>query len=211
VNSHTEWRIDEEREAVEGVRFLALMLEQAVGDPYFWKWFVVAMHNALHAGFVLALKSTWPVRLLPKTTMKKVLKDQHEAGFDFRVYEEKIAPFLELYKRVQDDKHMGQLTISKALPVDSTSDKSIEWLNENRNMFIHTRSMSYIRDISTYPQRLLDALSVLEFLVHQSGNVHLYDDQDAQDIASNLLRIRGLLELMDASMRGADGESQPAE
>jgi hypothetical protein len=32
VNGHTEWRIDEEREAIEGVRLLVLMLEQATDD-----------------------------------------------------------------------------------------------------------------------------------------------------------------------------------
>ncbi len=119
------WRFDEDREAVEGVRFLLLVLQQALNDDYFWKWSIVAMHNALQAGFVLALKNTWPVRLLPEKVQKEVLKEQHKSGFDFRVYEEKIAAFLELYKRVQDKKYMEYLTISKPLPKDSDRDKSI--------------------------------------------------------------------------------------
>jgi hypothetical protein len=200
--ANDEWRIDEEQEAVEGARFLKLMLRQARADPYFWKWVVVAMHNAVHACFVLALKGTWPVNLLPDEIRKKVLREQHSRNFDARVYDAKIAPFLELYKRVQNDDFMLLLTISKSLPGDTDRDESIEWLNRTRNEFIHTRSMTYIRDVSAYPRRLLHALSVMDFLVRQSGNVHFFKDQNAQDMENELAQVRDLLEAMAGSMHG---------
>ncbi len=44
---------------------------------------------------------------------------------------------------------------------------------------------------------MLDALTVLEFLVLESGNIHFYEEGDAQDIARNLQQTRALLEAID--------------
>lgn len=127
------------------------------------------------------------------------------------MYEEKIAPFLELYVRVQDKNYMEQLVDSKPLPEDSTRDASIVWLNETRNTFIHIRSMSYSLDVSEHPRRMLDVLSVLEFLVLESGNISFYEEGDTQDITKNLLEIRELLQAIDTLIHSKTQNTQPTK
>lgn len=202
----------EEREAARGLEYFNEMLSRAETDTYFWKWAIFALHSAVHGFFVLALRGTRPVRLLNDKDMRKALRKEHEGPIDFAVYEDKIAPFMELYERTKVEKFMGQMINSRAFEASPRIDEDIRFLNEMRNEMMHYRAMTHVRSIADFFGPLQSGLRVIAFLHNESGNVHwrseMLDENDRAIMVDNalsqatatLVRIKG-----KQANRGNDG------
>src|SRR5688500_8603520 len=69
---------NERKEAVDAIELTALFLEEAIANPDRWKWVMIALHNAVQAFMVLALKGTWSVTVLHRAQRTKKLQAQRE-------------------------------------------------------------------------------------------------------------------------------------
>lgn len=199
-------RGDEEREVAKGLDFLSEMLRLCESDTYYWKWAIVGMHNALHGCFVLALKGTWPVQLLKDDIRRKVVADQHAVDFDERVWEQDVAAFMSLYRRVMDPDEMRRYNISKALPEYCIRSVCVNWLSGERNRLLHYRSMTYVVGTRFHPQKLLRCLAVADFLLNDSKAFFWHDDQYESAAKVGLDTIRRQLKLMRDVRVNARGE-----
>jgi hypothetical protein len=161
----------QERDAARSLEFFVEMLDRVREDSYYWKWAIIALHNACHGFMVLALEGTWPVRLLPLKTRRKVLQDQYSVDFDDRVYSDHIMGFLDLFEAIQDETMMRQYTDSKAFESKNTVTESMRSLNDLRNQHLHFRAMTRIDYVPAFVPMCFDALEVIDFLISESGNV----------------------------------------
>src|SRR5687767_3146447 len=70
---------DDEREAVGALEEAAGYLEIAEIDPArAWKWVIIALHNAVQGFMVLALKSTWNVRVLHRDQRSEKIRAESD-------------------------------------------------------------------------------------------------------------------------------------
>lgn len=166
-------RTDEHEEAVSALEAVAEWSGRLETKIYYWKWVVLAMHNATQGFMVLALYGSDELLPLRNEIAKAWLKAYREGG---AYPTEKLDPFLNLYEKIKSEAMVFHADSKKFTPSGS-QDRSIEKLNSLRNDFIHFVPTSWSLEVSGLPKICLDCLDAVEFLGLESGNVRWYEDK----------------------------------
>lgn len=191
--------VDERSDAVGALEMTVLCLEAAETDPQrMWKWAVIALHNAVQAFMVLALKSTWNVRVLQRDQRKKKVEAERayrraieagndadaEAAFAIMIAPDgDLAAFIHLYQRIKDPKGaMRQFTHSRHFEPRPSDDQCMECLNNIRNELMHFVPNSWHFLLKQFPAITKTGLHVIGFLLNKSNNITWYPGLDDQDL-----------------------------
>lgn len=166
------FRTDETEEAVSALEALAEWTGKLLSDISYWKWVIIATHNATQGFMVLALRGTNRLTPLRDDIAKKWL-EAHDNKTDYPI--EKLDRFLSLYKKIKSDL-MHFYIHSKKLDATQSQDKSIRKLNYFRDDFIHFLPQSWSIEVSGLPKICMDCLDVIHFLGWESGNVTWYEE-----------------------------------
>ncbi len=160
-------RVNEVSEPLNSIVMAREFLERSGQDPYYFKWTIIAMHNALQGFMVLALMGTsslsiirWKKEYNGKTAYE-VLADP----------DKKLVDFLELFKRIQSKQYMQT---NEFRGVTDSINSSIEELNRMRNQFIHYLPLGWSIETQGIAQVLLDSLSVITFLTNDCPEATKY-------------------------------------
>ncbi|MDN3649590.1 hypothetical protein QWZ13_11750 [Reinekea marina] len=149
-------------------------------DIEYWKWAVIALHNSLQGSMVLALRAGNDFRIMPDKLAEKCLKAHRENKPWPKV---KMDNFPNLYKKVKSTEYMHFLTCSKVLPEDEERDRAVTKLLELRNNFIHFMPQGWSLEVSGLPGIFVSLLNMANFLLFESGNVTLYEDDERSRIS----------------------------
>jgi len=160
---------DEALEAVRSIEAAAEWAERLRVDTYFWKWVLIAVHNALQAFMVLGCRGSNGLLALTGKSADQWLQAYHEGGNPPAA---RLDWFPNLYKTVKSNK-IRFFAHSKPFPATKQHDESIRKLAALRNEFVHFRPRGWLLEVNGLPSICLDCLQVIEFLCWESGNVHL--------------------------------------
>ena len=88
----------------------------------------------------------------------------------------KLANFLDLYKKIKDDKSpMKRYGDSQQFVPTGTQDQSIKLLNQLRNEFVHFTPKFWELELGGLSAMASDCLEIAEFLAWESGNIIWYN------------------------------------
>ena len=170
-------------EAVLSLEMLAEQIPKVLIDEYRWKWVILFLHTALQNFMVLALRGSNNLRVINKKDADKWL----EAYYN----NEDVLPncrldsFMNLYKKIKTDSMCQYINSRKYISRDD-DDFYVKKLNKLRNDFIHFVPKSWSIQLAGLPGLSLDCLSIIQFLMFESGNIIFYND--LYDIASISLK-----------------------
>jgi hypothetical protein len=163
-------------ELTEAILALEMALEQAKRvseNTCFWKWAIIALHNSLQGFMVCALRGTNNLNVIKERYAKKWL-EAYESGQPLPP-REFIDSFLNLYKKIQDNR-MLMYTVSRKFIPSGQQDRSVKKLNQLRNKFIHFTPKGWSLEVSGLPQIGIDCVNVIRFLAFESENI-LWTDE----------------------------------
>ncbi|KUK99392.1 MAG: hypothetical protein XE08_0048 [Parcubacteria bacterium 32_520] len=173
-NETTEYlRIDEKENAIDSLGRALAFLSEAEQNPFNWKWFTIALHNAAYSFMLLALQNTdlsgiWQEE--PKIREKNGLID---------IFNPKNKPisFMGVFERIQDPERMGGYINSKAFPAKPYHKDLMKHLKDClRNEFIHFRPKGWSVHKKYIVEISLPVLEVVKFLAFESGRVRFFED-----------------------------------
>lgn len=183
-------RTDELREAVLAICMVKEMLNRVNDEPYYWKWVVLALHNALQGFMVLALRGSDGLSVL-KDDCAKAWLDAYERG-DGNYPEARLKRFLELYKDIKSDK-MRIYGDSRPFRPQGTQGRSVKLLNRLRNEFIHYTPKSWSLEISGLPKVVEDCIGVISFLAFESRNVVWHEESMGDETRKLIKQIQSIV------------------
>jgi hypothetical protein len=169
-----ELDIDEFHEAVLALDLMSEQLSKIVksGDPYFWPWVIVALHNAIQGFMVLALRGTNNLAVLTEECAAEWLA-AYERG-DGKYPRQRLDEFLNLYKKIKS-KAMNIYVNSRIFKPTGTQGKSVKQLNSWRNDFIHFVPSGWMITVDGFVQIVQDCLDIITFLAFESGNIRWHN------------------------------------
>ncbi len=91
-------------EAVISLEMLCEQLPKVIDNPHYWKWIVIALHNALQGFMVLALKGSNGLNVLTEECEKEWIAafKRHDNVWPKR----KLDTFLNLYKKIKSGRKL---------------------------------------------------------------------------------------------------------
>jgi len=161
----------------------------------YWKWVVLALHNAVQGLMVLALRGSDGLRPLKDDIAEAWLKAYREGG-NYPI--EKLDSFLNLYKKIKSDSMLMYVHSKKFIPSGSQG-LSIRKLNSLRNDFVHFLPRSWSLEVSGLPAICLDCLTIAEFLGWECGNVLWKEDKNRERAQHALARSRNNFSALNKS------------
>jgi hypothetical protein len=185
-------RTDERMEAFKALIKTIQFLDESNLDIYNWKWFIISLHNTLQAFMVVALKGSNSLSVMKPEHAKKWL-NAYETGNQFPTV--KLDYFTELFNKIKSNE-MSLFTHSKVFTSTDYIDVSVRELNELRNKFIHYMPMGWSLNITGLPALGLDVVTILKFLVSESGNIYFYEDGITEQTEQLLEELSYKLNLM---------------
>lgn len=207
---------DETREAVVSLEMVAECLQKVNRNVHYWKWVVIALHNALQGYMVLALKGTDGFNVVTRECRKEWIAARKRQDEWFP--ERRLDSLLNLYKKIQRGRALydqqvklncylprgpGDLMLmydgSQPFKPRGTQNKSVKLLHELRNDFIHFLPRSWLLQVSGLPRVVDDCIDIIEFLAFECGNI-LWHEKDLETKTRELIKkIRDGLEMLKES------------
>ncbi len=186
----TAWlRTDEKKEVFEALNFARRLLDDVEGDPYYWKWVIIAHHNAMQATMVLAQTGSSQLRVLSERSAKEVTERQDVVR--------RLADFLELYRRVKDEETMALFVDSKPLIASNDLDSAVCCLHRTlRNKFEHFLPGGWSILVDELPSVLLRCLSAISFLAFESNNIFWSENPTRQEMEAIVTDLNHKLETL---------------
>lgn len=172
-------RTDERNELISSLKMVCESVSKVDHDIEYWKWAVIALHNSLQGSMVMSLRAGNDFRIMPEKLAEKCLKAYRENRPWPKV---KMDNFPNLYKKVKSIEHMHFLTCSRELPEDQERDRAVEKILELRNIFMHFMPQGWSLEVSGLPNIFISLLNMENFLIFESGNVTIYEDEDRTQI-----------------------------
>lgn len=176
-------RTSELTEAVEGLDAYVSNLKNAKRDSYYWKWAIITLHNSLQGFMVCALRGTSNLAVLSAESAREWM-DAFENNKPYP--KEKLDDFLNLYKKIKGN-YMLQYVDSKKFVPKAQQGSSVRRLNSLRNDFIHFVPCGWSLEVSGVPHICNDIDAIIDFLVHSSGNIHFYPDDNLEKKCNDVL------------------------
>jgi len=164
-------RTDEHEEAICGLESVAEWSPRVERQMLYWRWVILALHNALQGFMVLALRGSNGLLPLQDKIAAKWLKAYRGGGAYPR---EKLDSFLNLYAKTKSDRLLFSCH-SRKLTATEAQDRSIRKLNSLRNEFIHFLPRFWALEVSGLPEICLDCLEIIELLAWDCGNILWHD------------------------------------
>ncbi|MDD2785923.1 MAG: hypothetical protein PHS79_03455 [Patescibacteria group bacterium] len=156
-----------EKTAVDSLKRADGFLTEAEDDLLAFKWFIVAIHHALHCLMLAALpvESIWVEK-------GAVLRDFGGMKLiDNCDPKNHLINFLTAYTRIKDPEKMGIYVHSKYFIGSNKHDEAMKFLNsELRNIVMHFRPMVFAMS-SNYIADCKPVIDVIDFLILESGNI----------------------------------------
>lgn len=197
------FRIDERQNTLDSLQKTRVFLSKIEKDEFYWKWAMIALHNAVYGSMILSLLGSNPERVKAKNSKKDG--------------EEKVIGFWEAFKRVQNPELMRMYVGSKFVCITPEAEKlnqnpehakkaglfspelntSLGHLNNYiRNQFLHYYPVSISFGKGGFVQITEDVTGLIEFLLLKSGNFGVNSDEEGDfikgEISSILDLVRGL-------------------
>lgn len=160
---------NEEKDAVNSLSMFEFFYSRVSHDTYFYKWAIIALHNALQGFMILALKGTDTLNIYDSKSREKLINHFDNNG-DIKWEEIRIENFQSLYKKLKSSE-MRLSGISKAFIPTGSEDDSIRKLNEFRNDFIHFGAKAWVIYLDDMPKTFSDCIRIIEFIVNESNNI----------------------------------------
>lgn len=175
-NLEDEWlKTDEWIEAVSGFEMFSEQLQQVIDDPCRWKWVIIALHSGIQGLMVLALEGSHGLNVLGEKDADRWLSWYRGNRSDEPEPRGKLANFLDLYRKIKDDKFpMKRYGDSQQFVPTGTQDQSIKRLNDLRNEFVHFTPKLWRLELGGLPAMVSDCLEIAGFLAWESGNIIWY-------------------------------------
>ena len=175
-----EWlKTDELIETVLDFEMFSKQLQQVIDDPHRWKWAIISLHSGIQGMMVLAIGNDLDVsREKDKERWLSWYRDRCKSnrGDELPQPDLKLANFLDLYKKIKDDKPpMKRYVNSQKFVPKGTQGRSIKLLNHLRNKFIHFTPKLWGLELGGLPATVSDCLEIAEFLAWESGNIIWYE------------------------------------
>jgi len=197
---------DEALEAVVSLEMVSHTLPKVIENLHYWKWVLIALHNALQGYMVLALKGPDSLNVLTKKCAQE-WRAARERGDD--VYpERRLVGFLNLYKKIQRGRKLydERVTTGRWLPRGSsdlmlmyngsqpfkpqgTQNESVRMLSELRNQFVHFLPTNLALGVHGLPRVVADCTDIIDFLVCECGTILWYDtslEQRSKELISQV-------------------------
>jgi hypothetical protein len=189
-------RTDEYLEAVVSLEMVSDTLPKVMNDVHYWKWVLIALHNALQGYMVLALRGSDGLNVLTDKCRQKWIatrKRGHGAPLERR-----LDSFENLYKKIERDDLMLVLMHSQPFKSHGTQTESVELLKQLRNDFIHFLPKCLSLPVHDLPGVVNDCVDIIEFLAFQCGNILWYEKENETKTRALIATIRtNLSELND--------------
>lgn len=160
-------RTNEHEEAVRSLEWAELQARSIASDGYYWKWVLIALHNAAQGFMVLALWNGNGLLAMPPKLAAKWLA-AYEAGMPLP--RDALDRFLNLYAKVKDESNFHYLGSTPFRP-GASHDASFKYLNEFRNEFIHFTPKGWSLLLPGLPAMALDVLNLVEHFGWQSSGI----------------------------------------
>lgn len=157
-------RTDERIEAVRALEFLEYALRLTIGDQYYWKWAIIALHNAMQAFITCAISGTAGLGAIKERIAAQWLKVYDAGGGPYP--DLRLDWFPELYARMKK-----QLNFAPHQSVDD----SVNSISTFRNEFIHFTPRSWSLEANGLPQMAEKCLEVVKFLGWEPGHITWYE------------------------------------
>lgn len=180
-------RIDEKGNAIDSLHRAVDFLKNTERDLYNWKWFIIAMHHAVHSFMLVALQNTDLSGIWKEPIIKK-----DDGLVDIFNPNNKLISFMKAFECIQDSERMGGYGNAKPFRSKAYHKTSMEHLNGRlRNEFIHYRPKGW----SVHNKYLVDivrpVLEIIEFLVFNSGRC-LFEEEQSKQIKFDIEQMRNL-------------------
>ena len=185
-------RTDELNEAIKTLDIFDSFLDQVDTDLHYWKWCIIAMHNAMQGFMVCALRGSNGLNVLNEKNTKEWL-----AALDnnTKFPKEKLDNFLNLYKKTKGNK-MDLYVSSRRFKPQNQQGASIKQINALRNEYIHFTPKGWSLNVNGLPSVLIDCILFIEFLAFESRNIIYIDENIEQELRANINRIRKTLSVL---------------
>ncbi|MBI5249231.1 MAG: hypothetical protein HY912_07035 [Desulfomonile tiedjei] len=193
--SNLSFATNELKDAAFSLHMVAECLTKVKDDSHYWKWVIIALHNALQGFMVSALcnGNDFPVIQAagprtfecPACSQKTELPNHSwwgslEDWLDwFKDHSRpvpkpvKLLSFMDLYKRIKKQTYMGCQGGKRFRPRGSQN-QSVKRIHEMRNSFIHfTPKFLYSTGLDYLPI-VRDVAEVVSFIAFESGNILWY-------------------------------------
>jgi len=173
-------------EAIQALYLTEKMLRKVLNNIYYWKWAIVAIHNSLQGFMVCALSVGDGLDILDKKSMTKWLNAYHN---NKSFSNEKLDCFSNLYAKIKSTA-MKKYIYSKQYNSSAKQERKIKKLNELRNKFIHFKFSGWHVEVSGMPGIIEECVSIIEFLVFESGNMMLTESKKEHEIKHLIANIK---------------------
>lgn len=171
---------NEENNAIDYLEKASYFIQEAKHDPYYYKWVIISLFNALYGFAVCAARGT----------NNELISNTNKKGWNY------LKTFDEIIELCQNKEYMNMTIYSKPLTLSSNQIDSIRVLkNELRNSFEHFTPKTWIIEIRLITQIIPDIVDIISFLALNSGNYVLLNE-----IKKNY--VKELLERTKASSLG---------
>lgn len=165
---------DEYQEVIATLRAARKFVDFASSDTTYWKWVIIALHNAVQGCMVIALtRSDGFGAIDPKQEL--AWKNADLRHVQPPPVKEKLLSFMKLFEKIQ---RKGTIQISSAerfIPT-RTQDCSMRKLCEIRDDFVHFAPKGWHIQLSGAPLLAVDCLDVARFLATNSDRFRLFSN-----------------------------------
>ncbi len=165
--SETWIRTDELTEATKSLDVLYKFLSCVADDSYYWKWCIIAIHNAMQGFMVCALTGSNGLNVLTKDSANAWIAAL-ENGSAYP--KEKLDSFLCLYEKTKGKRMLMFVHSARFIP-NNTQTNSIKIVNSLRNDFTHFTPKGWSLQVNSLPEVFLDCMNYLDFLLNKSNNI----------------------------------------
>jgi hypothetical protein len=205
--------VSEVEQAVNALDFSVELLERSTTAPQYWRWALLALHQAVQGFMVCALAGSDGTR--PLNHEKRDVREYIKALRKYSVtgqYPELPARaldrFLNLYKKVKNANVMRQYTTSQAFIPRRGFQTRIEDLNTFRNEFQHFTPKKWVVEVAVFLEPAQAAIQLIDFLAFKSHNIVWRAHPGKKELVRRRLnKARAVLSSMEAQY----GVSQSSE
>lgn len=174
THQHTKiwYRTNPLNNAYNDLQKLNEFYDRAQQDESYWKWVILALHSALYNFMLISLMHTDMSGIWVKD-----IRDIHER-IDIFNKKMRLITFSEAFKRIRDANKMRKYVTSKPFVSSRDTVVSMVLLNKQyRNQFIHYAPVGWSITVAAIKEVIRDTLPVLSFLISESGNIILSEDE----------------------------------
>ncbi len=208
------FRIDERQNAFDSLQKTAEFLGKVKDDEFYWKWTMIALHNALYGSMVLALQATNPPATVKDEKKSEQIRKRKKKDPTLEIDDDYLIGFYDAYKRIQQPDPMNQNLGSKfacIIPEWEEYSKKPEYKNRIsffspdlntsithlnnyiRNQFLHYYPVSISYGKGGFVEIIAQIVPLIRFLLLECGNVRIDSDEEGKSIANNLNIIDDLI------------------